>query len=187
MTRSSGLRYADEKRRLTRFVNGLIGLGTDVSALIPVSRAKALTGTAAIELRPTNDVMLYLKHASGYKSGGFNTANTITLATLSEVGPVRPERVANYEAGLRSEWFDHRLRVNITGFYMNYRGIQALSTNIDPLDPNKFSNRFFNLDKVRIYGSEMEFQFSPDKAWDFNWAVGLLNTRCLVPACDGWV
>jgi len=175
VTLVGGLRYTDERRRLTRFVNGLIG--SDISGLIPNSRAKAVTGTAAIEYHPNSDVMLFAKYSSGYKSGGFNTANTITMSTLSLVGPDRPEKVSSYEAGIRSEWLDRRLRANVTGFYMDYKGIQAFSTSLDPNNPTVFNQSFINLDKSRIYGAEIELQFSPNKSWDFLWSTGLLNTR----------
>jgi iron complex outermembrane receptor protein len=35
------------------------------------------------------------------------------------------EKIWSYEAGLKSEWFDHRLRVNADGFYYSYSDLQV--------------------------------------------------------------
>lgn len=67
----------------------------------------------------TPDVMTYASASYGYKAGGFNS---VQINSSFE-----PESVDNYELGLKSEWFDHRLRVNTTGYYYTYDNLQSLS------------------------------------------------------------
>lgn len=68
------------------------------------------------------DVMVFASYASGFKSGGFQFAATDPISA-SEV--VRPESVNAYQVGLRADWFDSRLRTNITAFHYDYEDIQV--------------------------------------------------------------
>ncbi len=70
----------------------------------------------------TEDVMTYVTVAKGFKSGGFSaTSNNAANLEFDE------EESLNYEVGLRSEFFDRRIRVNISAFYTDYDGLQITS------------------------------------------------------------
>jgi iron complex outermembrane receptor protein len=74
----------------------------------------------------TPEFMTYVSVTGGYQSGGFNTQLVPVGARFNNgMSPFGKERVWDYEAGIKSEWFDHRLRVNATGFYQDYQNIQA--------------------------------------------------------------
>jgi iron complex outermembrane receptor protein len=63
--------------------------------------------------------MLYVRIASGYQPGGPNVA-------LPGVPPsVGSTTVISYEAGLKSEFFDHRLLFNIAGYHIEQSDIQV--------------------------------------------------------------
>jgi len=66
--------------------------------------------------------MVFASYASGFKTGGFQFAAADPVSA-SEV--VRPESVDSYQIGLRADWFDSRLRTNITAFHYDYRDIQV--------------------------------------------------------------
>ena len=38
-----------------------------------------------------------------------------------------PETLKSYEAGLKSQWFDNRVRANFAVFYEDYYGYQAMA------------------------------------------------------------
>lgn len=80
----------------------------------------ALTGTVGIDYRVAPDAMIYAKVSNGQKGGGWNTGTQRTTQ------PPRfgPEKVTAYEMGLKSEWFDRRLRLNADVFYEDYRDKQ---------------------------------------------------------------
>jgi iron complex outermembrane receptor protein len=69
------------------------------------------------------DMLVYASATKGFKSGGWNargyTANTLL--------PFGPEETWSYEIGMKSEWFDRRLRVNLTAFYQDTSGLQTPS------------------------------------------------------------
>lgn len=67
----------------------------------------------------TPDVMAYVSASRGYKAGGFNSQAINSY--------FRPETVWNFEAGVKSEFFDRRLRFNLTGYYFRYNDRQSIS------------------------------------------------------------
>jgi iron complex outermembrane recepter protein len=78
----------------------------------------------------TPDVMSYVSATSGYLSGGFNAQ----LPYFPPAGvpassyynlPFQQETMWNYEVGLKGEWFNHRLRVDIDGFDQIFDNFQT--------------------------------------------------------------
>ncbi len=98
--------------------------------------------------------MTYVSVTGGYQSGGFNTQLVpVGLKYNNGMSPFGKERVWDYEAGIKSEWLDHRLRVNATGFYQDFQNIQAtvFAPNIVPL-----TRRVVNSAEAHESGFELE-------------------------------
>jgi iron complex outermembrane recepter protein len=66
----------------------------------------------------TDDMMSYVSYSEGFKSGGF--FGRITLATAGSLRSFNPEEVSTTELGLKSTWWDQRLRVNAAIFSSDY-------------------------------------------------------------------
>src|SRR5262249_26204484 len=64
------------------------------------------------------DMMAYVGYSRGFKSGLFNP---VVLPGAPIDAAVNPETLDAYTVGLKSEYLQHRLRVNIEGFYYNYK------------------------------------------------------------------
>src|SRR5208282_4238976 len=58
-----------------------------------------------------------------------------------------------YEVGLKSEWLDHRLRLNLAAFYANYNDIQVQTENVGPAGNYVQTT---NAGSGRLYGGEAE-------------------------------
>lgn len=71
----------------------------------------------SIDHRLAEDVMVYASWSRGFRSGGWNGRAT----TPTSMGPYQPETVDSYEVGLKSEWWDNRLQVNLTYFRAEYQ------------------------------------------------------------------
>ncbi|HIJ62368.1 MAG TPA: TonB-dependent receptor [Rhodospirillaceae bacterium] len=70
----------------------------------------------------TPDAMQYISYSEGQKAGGYdNRAGSIQGAGI----PFGPETSQTYEAGLKTEWLDHRARANFAVFYNDYTNFQA--------------------------------------------------------------
>jgi iron complex outermembrane recepter protein len=76
----------------------------------------------ALEYQLDPDVFVYGSATKGYKSGGTNFAAT-SLQALT----FAPEELWSYEAGIKSDWLQRRLRVNLAGFYYDYSNLQVQS------------------------------------------------------------
>jgi outer membrane receptor protein involved in Fe transport len=108
--------------------------------------SSALTGTANLQYFWTDRVMTYVDYSRGSKDGGFNLdrtaagiasglgANTLTppYNPTPENPAYKPEYSDNFEAGLKSKWFDNHLLLNGTVFYEKFRDLQVL--NFDGID-----------------------------------------------------
>ncbi len=72
------------------------------------------------------DVMAYALFSQGFRLGGQNSQR----AASSGLIPLKygPDKLLNYELGLKSQWFDKRLTLNISAFLMRWNDIQLEST-----------------------------------------------------------
>jgi iron complex outermembrane receptor protein len=61
--------------------------------------------------------MAYVSDSRGFKSGGYNLSNGDAAYS--------PEKLAAYETGLKTEFLSHRLTVNSSLFYYDYKNIQV--------------------------------------------------------------
>ncbi|MBS0580901.1 MAG: TonB-dependent receptor [Proteobacteria bacterium] len=71
-----------------------------------------------LDFKPQDNLMYYLSYAKGYQAGGYNA--------LSPGAKYNPEKVNNYELGMKSEYFDHKLLVNASAYYYDYTNLQNL-------------------------------------------------------------
>jgi outer membrane receptor protein involved in Fe transport len=72
------------------------------------------------------DVMAYLLFSEGYRLGGENTVRA--AASGSVPLHYNPDKLLNYEAGIKSQWWDHRLKFNASLFLMHWDQIQLESS-----------------------------------------------------------
>ncbi|MFM7785047.1 MAG: TonB-dependent receptor, partial [Gammaproteobacteria bacterium] len=68
------------------------------------------------------DRMLYLLYSEGFRLGGQNSPRA--AATGRVPAEYDPDTMQNYEAGLKSEWLDNSLQLNLTVFLMKWDDIQ---------------------------------------------------------------
>ena len=72
---------------------------------------------ATLNYKISNDILAYLTYNKGFKSGGFN---------FSVIQPAfNPEVLTDYEAGIKADFFDRRLRVNVGAFHYKYSNLQV--------------------------------------------------------------
>lgn len=67
-----------------------------------------------------DSVMTYAQVATGFKGGGV----TPRPFTAAQARPFNPEEMISYEAGLKSDFFGRRMRVNLAAFFSKYEDIQ---------------------------------------------------------------
>ena len=72
----------------------------------------------ALDYQVGDNAMVYASYARGYKAGGFNS-----VEVNSYFGN---EKVWNIEGGLKSQWFDNRVRFNIAAWKYEYNDKQSI-------------------------------------------------------------
>ena len=111
------------------------------------------------------DIFGYFTYSRGFKSGGYNDqtgTNGVPLVP-EQIRPVDPETADSFELGLKTESFDNRLRINLTGFYVQYKDFQRqIVVPVTRPDGSTFqATRFFNAAKTEVKGLELELVAQP--------------------------
>jgi iron complex outermembrane receptor protein len=81
------------------------------------------TYRAALDHEFTDDLMGYVSWNRGVKSGQYDTFGT-AFGGPTNNPPVNPEVLKSVEAGIKSEWLDHHLQVNVSAFHYNVENLQ---------------------------------------------------------------
>jgi iron complex outermembrane receptor protein len=116
----------------------------------------------------TPSVMAYFTYSRGYKGPAYDVFFNMNPGTAPvDFGdqPLAPETSNDYEAGLKTSWFDQKLRANLTGFIEDFHNYQAnftttvLGANITTL---------INAGSVSTRGVEATLAARPIDALGFN-------------------
>jgi iron complex outermembrane recepter protein len=89
----------------------------------------AFTPKATIDYHVNDDFMFYATYAKGYKSGGYTDHGRNFVKDFTV--PLNPEHAESYELGIKSEWLDHHLIANITGYHVKYSQLQEAEYEAD--------------------------------------------------------
>ena len=65
----------------------------------------------------TDNVFAFVRASSAIRAGGFN-------AIATNAPGYAPEKAVSTEWGVKSEWFDRRVRLNVVGFHTDYTDLQ---------------------------------------------------------------
>ncbi|KGB56292.1 TonB-dependent receptor precursor [Sphingopyxis sp. LC81] len=138
----------------------------------------AFTPSLSINYQATPTKFFYASLSRGFKSGGFSDTE---IEKLSAMTAFDPEFAWNYEVGMKTEWFDRRLRFNASLFYTDYTDLQVTVIRIvDPAFPPFGTTG--NAGKVVIKGAELEVNAIPVDGWNIygNYAYTDSNIKELV-------
>jgi iron complex outermembrane receptor protein len=161
ITVTAGLRYADETKDATlNYLFPLIGLDLDYAETLSFD---ALTPRFVIRYQPRDNFNLYASVTRGFKSGGFSLLD-------NPLNAFDAEKVWAYEAGLKSQFLNNRVRFNLSAFMYDYTDQQLSQvTNLATLTTNAGSST--------IWGVESEFVVIPAPGLRLEGNVAYLNTR----------
>lgn len=129
LSASLEIRRAEERKGQidwSQVVNNQAGptaAATYNSALRGNDEWKSTTPRATVDFKLNEDITLYAIYAKGYKPGGFNGAVAINNGRPADESFLQEESV-NYELGMKSQWFDRRLVLNVGVFKMEIDAIQ---------------------------------------------------------------
>jgi iron complex outermembrane receptor protein len=180
----AGVRWTrDEKDyELTDYWTTSVDLDPEVAAAAPIiglpffpdpftvdarQDSEAVTPRLGLNYRATDDILLYISATRGFKSGGFDYGSNNEADASAGYDP---EYLWAYEAGLKADWFDSRLRTNFTVFYYDYTDLQVQSfANFAALTQNAAT--------AEITGAELELTARPTSNLDLFVNVAYLDAE----------
>ena len=163
-----GLRYTKEKKtgffeqvqRGPALTPDQIALGAQAirnsfGATIPRYDARTkednLSGGLTLSYKITPDIMIYGTYAKGYKSGGLN------LNAVNADPVIAPEKVDNFEVGIKTALFDRVLTLNLAAFHTRIKNYQS-----QQVDNNGAPTAYIaNVGTVRTQGIELDATLRP--------------------------
>ncbi len=122
-----GARYTHDSRDYVfTSINGLPGVPFPFVPFDFVEPGKltssSFTPKIGLEFKPDRDVLLYASYSKGFKAAAIqSTATQVALARQT----VDPEKVQAYEIGMKSEFFNRRVRLNLSGFINKFEDLQV--------------------------------------------------------------
>ncbi|KPF90764.1 TonB-dependent receptor [Novosphingobium sp. AAP83] len=156
LTLTLGGRYTWEKKNLnfirsTQFPTLSYGDVAVTAFGIPLTQTvNRFTPRFAVDYKFTPEVMAFASVTNGFKSGGWNG----TASAPQNAVTFNPEKTWSYEAGIKSELFDRKLRFNLTGYYAKTKDLQVTAG--VPNSLGVIASLPFNAGTLDVYGVEME-------------------------------
>ena len=120
-----------------------------------------LSGDITAAYTVTSDIHAYATYARSYKSGGINLSGLPLDASNNPIlsaATVKPEKVNHFELGLKTQFLDRRLTLNLAGFWTEISDYQATVTNGQL---GVLRGYLANAGKVRTRGLEFDSAFRP--------------------------
>jgi iron complex outermembrane receptor protein len=115
-----------------------------------------LSGKAVLQFKPADDIMLYGSYTRGYKGPAFNVFFNHTAP--NNAVPISEELSDSYEVGIKSQFLDRRVQLNLAAFTVEYDGFQA--NNFIVVNTATVSN-LTNAGTVKSEGFEADLVVNP--------------------------
>jgi iron complex outermembrane receptor protein len=124
-----GGRWFNYNRDISQNYDQPLGIPVDLG--VPGTNSSSGNDSATLfklgtQYKYSPDGMVYLLFSEGYRLGGENTQR----AADSGAVPLKynPDKLLNYEAGIKSQWWDRRFTLNASLFLMHWNEIQLESS-----------------------------------------------------------
>uniref|UniRef100_B0SXI8 TonB-dependent receptor plug n=1 Tax=Caulobacter sp. (strain K31) TaxID=366602 RepID=B0SXI8_CAUSK len=121
-----------------------------------------------VSYQVTSDIMVYGLAAKGFRPGGANNIPGLTSALLA----YGPDSLWNYEAGVKSQWFDHRLTLNAAAYQIDWSNMQISATSA-----NGAFSYLTNAGAARIKGVELEAVARPMRGLTLNATAAFVDAK----------
>jgi iron complex outermembrane receptor protein len=178
-----GSRWFDYSRVDSDPQNGIFA-GVNSAAPLDPYNSPMVRGTAnsavykgAVSWQQSKNLMLYAQASEGFRGPFGRAALPDTCASEAQQlgagigqGQVGADKLWNYEGGIKSDWLSNRLRINVSGYRINWTNVQQaifLDCGFDLVE---------NLGSVRTEGGELEVEGRVTDALFAGTSVGYLHS-----------
>ena len=165
-----GARYTIEKRQIT-------GRTSSGGIVIPGSEGtekatfKKPNFRVALDHKFTPNILAYASWSRGFNAGFFNQ---ISFGGFTEAANplVKPEEIDAYEAGLKTDFFNRKLVVNVAAFLYDYSNLQQ-----QVFSPGGIIS--INAASARIKGVDLDITARPVRGLSLSLSANYLDTKYL--------
>ncbi|HXS26058.1 MAG TPA: TonB-dependent receptor [Steroidobacteraceae bacterium] len=154
---TGGVRYSTDKKH---------DLNDNTIVVLPVeSDQTSVDWLAGLDYQFTPGLMAYFSAATGYRPPAFNPRPF----QPSQFVPVSGEKATSYEVGEKGDFLDHKLRLNLAAFYIDYSkriipaaGVECVKDNAgNCIGPVVVPLTAYVNAPAKITGVEMELELRP--------------------------
>ncbi len=112
-----------------------------------------------------DDLMTFVSVAKGYKAGGYSGLEVNSM--------FNPEKVWNYEVGLKSTLMEGRLRLNMSAYYYEYKDLQEIS--FERATPEGLPLYFTRTGDMEAWGLDADVRFAATDNMQLFLNLGLID------------
>lgn len=143
----------------------------DFTFAIPNTKSDALSGLATVSYKVAPSVLVYGTYSHGNKSGGLNITGGGAANPV-----VKPEKVDNFEVGLKTQFLDNTLTFNAAAFLTNVTDYQA-NVSVPVGNTTSFIQYIANIPKVRSKGVEVDLAYAPSRWLSLTGSLAYTDAR----------
>ncbi len=162
---TAGLRFEQSERTLEDRQHRSIGSETIFTDDMEQTDSELLP-KFALDYRINENLMTYASVAKGYKAGGYSYA-----VDDPELASFDPEVSTAFELGLKTEFPEQKLRVNLVGFYTKVDDYQ------DRVELSATTVIQANATETDIYGFELEASYGLTETLSLNGFIGYTHAE----------
>jgi len=154
---------------------------------------KPVTPKAVLSWQPDRDNLMYVSASKGFRPGGPNVgvglicSGDLDSLGLPVVGGQRQvpgqfgsDSLWSYEIGSKNTFLDHRLQINASIFYIDWKNIQQ-----NVYLPSCGEQFTANLGKARSEGGDIEVLYKPIEALTFDVRAAYTEAKLTKTSCAG--
>ena len=130
------------------------------------------TWDASVSYKQSEDVLYYLRGATGFRQGGINDSNSAQQLGIEIPPTYDPDTLLSVELGAKTSWAEDRVIANAAYFKMFWDDIQ-----VPGQDSTGSVNFIDNATKAEIDGIEFELAATPTDQWFLTFAATWLDAR----------
>jgi len=113
---NGGIRYSDDRKPVNyNNIQDGVPSGNIIFGVVP--KSKRVDWKAGADYKLSDHTLLYASAATGFRLPSFNARPL----QPSQVYQIPGDNIIAYEAGIKTDLFDRKLRINATGFYTDYK------------------------------------------------------------------
>ena len=148
------------------------GFGTNIPVGVQTNSATGNKTTFKVNLsyKASDNALMYATVSQGFRVGGTNAAD---LPFASGIPPsFDPDSLINYEIGAKTEFLDHRLRINAALYQINWSDIQ-----VEALDNTQAFKFTTNAGTATVRGFELEAQAILAKGLELDFGGSFIDAK----------